>query len=151
MKHHDTFRDIVAKYAPERINQIEKKYILNITWHVTEVISGFGSVYHRDINEGDDNYAFDTLEDCRAFLDNELADIRECIKDEMKPNCDIRYSINAIYNEIECIVTGADDDVDLDVYSAEFPSDSTRTAHFEWGDLGTGNYTEINERDGYEY
>lgn len=151
MTHHDTLRDIVAKYAPERIDQIEKKYILNITWHVTEAISGFGSVYYRDINEGDDNYSFDTIEECRAFLEEELSDIREFIKDEMKPNYDIRYSINAIHNEIECIVTGADDDVDLDVYSAEFPNDSTRTAHFEWSDLGTGNYAEINERDGYEY
>lgn len=143
MKHHDTFRDIVAKYAPERINQIEKKYILNINWYVTEVVSGFGSVYHRDINEGYDDYAFDTLEECRAFLDNELSDIRELIKDEMKPNYDIRYSVDAKYDEIECIVTGADDDVDLDVFSAKFPGDSTRTANFERGDLGTVGCTSI--------
>ena len=143
MTHHDTFRDIVAKYAPERINQIKKKYILNITWYVTEAISGFGFVYYRDINERDDNYVFDTLEECRAFLDNELDDIRECIKDEMKPNYDIRYSVDATYEEIECIVTGADDDVDLDVFPAKFPGDSTRTAHFEWGDLGTLGGTSI--------
>ncbi len=148
---HDTFRDIVAKYAPERINQIEKKYILNITWHVAEAICGFGYIYHRHINEGDDNYAFDTIEECRAFLEEELADIREFIEGETKPNYDIRYSIDAIYNEIECIVTSADDDIDLDVYSAEFPNDSARTAHFEWCDLGKGDYTEVNECDGCKY
>jgi hypothetical protein len=39
----------------------------------------------------------------------------------------------------------------LSIYYLDDCNHLTPAAHFEWGDLGTGNYTEINERDGYEY
>lgn len=125
---YDTLRDIITNYAPELTDKIENKYILNVHFHISDTLL-----------DDDDYFAFDTPEALHEFIAEKLKNIRDTIKfyGADKHN----YSVNIVYNRIDSLVLEADPDLDL--FSAEFPDNPAHTAYFEFGDLGTGEYTEI--------
>ena len=135
MTHHDTLRDIVAKYAPELTGNIEPQYILNVHFYISGTLL-----------DDDDYFAFDTLESLRAFIAEKLADIRETI--EFYGADKHNYSVEIIYNKIDALVL--DETPDLDLFSAEFPTNPAQIAYFEFGELGGRECTEITY-DNYEW
>lgn len=132
---HPTCRDIITQYHPDYLDKLQTKYILNVSYYITERVECFGSLHFRDISDYDENFAFDTLDECREYAERRAEEIREEIADEQKHNRDIVWSYELRYTAVEAVVLDADDELDSDLYEAEFPSDPTRKAYFEWGDL----------------
>lgn len=133
MSRYYTLRNILTRHAPERISQIEKKYILNVHYHISDTLI-----------DDDEDFAFDTAESLREFIGEKLADIRETIKFHKGH----KYSVELTYNRIDVLIL--DEDPDLDLFSAEFPRNPGKTAHFEFGDLGVRGCTAITY-DNYEW
>ena len=150
-----TLRDIIAEYAPDQHleDKIQKKYILEIDRYITEESEMFGCTYSRDIYDDYSRYAFDTEEEAREFLENELADIRETAADHRKScgkNEKIHWSFSARYAEIDCIIADENPNFssNLDLFGASLSKDSSSGAYYDC-DLFIGSDTTDISYDSY--
>lgn len=119
-----TLRDIVAEYAPEHINHIADKYIVDFDYRA------YRQYGPREftIREDWDTFAFDTETAALEFIARHTNEIREDVKSYLDPRGDITYTVCFAYKKVPCIVVAADTELDLDVGRADLQDGSNRVA-----------------------
>lgn len=140
----DTLRDIIATYAPEHINNITDKYIVELIYRAYMRYGPCESTIRDDW----DTFAFDTETDALEFIARRTDEIREDVKSYLDPREDITYSVSFGHKKVACIVNADDAALELDVGYADFQDGSGRVAWYYYDEFLDN--TDSIEYDNYE-